>query len=769
MHIWMFCAVIGIGAASFLPQLPPVYLALLLLSSAVAGLFIGKTNRRLTLVLAGFCCGFAYAVLHGHLLASSLLPQPLEQQTIGVDGHVVGLPHTAMSHGRPVQRFTFAVERSDVPQLSVQRIELSWYEAVQIHSGQHWRLLVKLKRPRGFANPGGYDYQLVLHQRRIDARGYVKAGELIEQQPDVWDRVHGLRAHLHAQLQSLDDKLRNARFMSALSIGAKKALTPADWDLLRLTGTTHLFVVSGLHISLVAGLFYAAALYFCKALLFPLAWWPAQRYAAVAACCGAVTYALLAGFSLPTQRACLMLLVVMLGLILNRPARVGGIFAMALFAVLVWDPLALRSTSFWLSFTAVAALLLGFTGRLARPGVIYTSLRTQWLVFIVLTPLLLWWFQQASLLMPLANLFAVPLVSLVIVPLVLLSALLLLLGVTPPSALLTFVDAVFDTLWAALHALQSQVGGVAQLQLAPGYLYLFAALLGANLLLLPRGFPLRVLAPLFFLPVLWGRVAGQQQAVELTILDVGQGLAVVLQVDDKVLVYDAGPRFSENFDAGSAIVASFLRHKGIDRIDQLLISHADNDHAGGLAGLSENVPVDKLMVGEPLPDTAFDAKPCRAGDSWQWGVIRMQVLHPDAAMHASSNNNSCVLHIKTPYSATLITGDIEAAVEHSLLQRYARDLRADILIVPHHGSKTSSTAKFIAAVQPRYAVVSSGYLNRFGHPHEDVVKRYEEEGVQLLNTALTGSISFILPATRGQHVAAPQAYREQAHKYWYAW
>ncbi|MGI9289255.1 MAG: DNA internalization-related competence protein ComEC/Rec2 [Pseudomonadales bacterium] len=768
MHIWMFCAVTGIGATSFLARLPPAYLALLLFGFAFVALLVSKTRRRPTLVLGGFCCGLAYAVLHGHSLASSLLPQSLEQQTIRVDGHVVGLVHTATSHGRPVQRFTFIVERSDISQLPIQRIELSWYDAVQIRNGQHWRLMVKLKRPRGFANPGGYDYQLALHQRRVDARGYVKAGELIKQQPKIWDRVCGLRAHLHTQLQILDDKLRNARFVSALSIGAKKALTPADWDLLRLTGTTHLFVVSGLHISLVAGLFYAAALYACKALLFPLAWWPAQRYAAVAACCGAVTYALLAGFSLPTQRACLMLLVAMLGLILNRPARAARILITALFAALVWDPLALRSASFWLSFTAVGALVLGFSGRLARPGVVLTWLRTQWLVFIVMTPLLLFWFQQASLLMPLANLFAVPLVSFVIVPLVLFVAVMLSLGVTPPAVLLTLVDALFDSLWAALHALQSHVGGVFQLQLASGYLYLIVALLGAGLLLLPRGFPLRVLAPLFFLPMLGSRIV-EKQAVELTVLDVGQGLAVVLQVDDKTLVYDAGPRFSENFDAGSTIVAGFLRHKGIHRIDQLIISHADNDHAGGMAGLLENVPVDTLMVGEPLHNAAPDAKPCRSGDSWHWGVVRMRVLHPDVARHASSNNNSCVLQIETPHSATLIAGDIEAVVEQSLLQHYAHDLRSDILIVPHHGSKTSSTAEFTAAVQPRYAVVSSGYLNRFGHPHEEVVTRYEEEGTQLLNTALTGSISFVLPTAKSHQQLVPQAYREQARKYWYAW
>ncbi len=767
MHIWMFCAVIGIGAASFLPRLPSMYFALLLLGGGVVVLWVGKKNR-LVLLLAGLCCGFAYAVLHGYLLASTLLPRSLQQQTIRVDGHVVGLPQTGMSHDRPVQRFTFVVEHGGGAQLPIQRIDLSWYEPVQIRSGQRWRLLVKLKRPRGFANPGGYDYQLALHQQRIDARGYVKAGELLGRQHNSWVRLHGMRARLHIKLQLLGDKMRNARFLAALSIGAKKALTPADWDLLRLTGTTHLFVVSGLHISLLAGLFYAAALYLSKTLLLPLAWWPAQRYAAVAACCAAATYALLAGFSLPTQRACLMLLVVMLGRIVGRPARVGGILVTALFAVLLWDPLAPRSAGFWLSFTAVGALVLGFAGRLSRPGVIATWLRTQWLVFVVLTPLLLLWFQQASLLMPLANLFAVPLVSFVIVPLVLLVVALLLLGATPPSALLGFVDALFDTLWAALDVLQSHVGGIAQLQLAPGYFYSFTALVGAGILLLPRGFPLRAFAPLFFLPVLFGRVAGQQPAVEITVLDVGQGLAVVMQVDDKTLVYDAGPRFSESFNAGSAIVARFLRHKGINHIDQLIISHADNDHAGGLAGLLDNMPVDALMAGEPLRDTAPGAKACRAGDAWQWGVVRMRVLHPGPVSYASSNNNSCVLQIKTPHSAVLISGDIEAAVERSLLQRYARDLRSEFLIVPHHGSKTSSTAEFIVAVQPRYAVISSGYLNRFGHPDNGVVERYEEEGVQLLNTALTGSISFTLPATT-QRAPAPQAYREQAHRYWYAW
>ncbi len=766
MHIWMLCAAIGIGGTSFIPQLPPFYIVLLSLCGVVAGLFCGRVNRRLLLALSGLCAGFAYAVLHGYWLASSLLPQPLQQQEISIDGRVVGLPYTATSYGRPVQRFTFTVEHSDIPDLPIKRIELAWYEAVQIRNGQQWRLLVKLKRPRGFANPGGYDYQLALHQRRVDARGYVKAGELLSQPTE---RSSNVRALLHTQLQSLNTGMRNARFVAALSSGDKKALTPADWDLLRRTGTTHLFVVSGLHIGLAAGFFYTAALYFCKALLVPLNWWPAQRYAAVAACCGAVCYALLAGFSLPTQRACVMLLVAMLGLILNRPARTTGILIAAMFAALLWDPLALRSASFWLSFGAVGALVLGFAGKLARPGTIAIWLRTQWLVFVVMTPLLLLWFQQASLLMPLANLFAVPLVSLVIVPLVLLTAMVLLFGFTPPAPLLQLVDVLFDTLWTALHALQNQLGNMAQLQLSPGFLTLLAALLGAGLLLLPRGFPLRLLAPLFLLPALSGRVVSPHGVVELTVLDVGQGLAVVLQVDNKTLVYDAGPKFSENFDAGSAIVASFLRQQGIAQIDQLIISHADNDHAGGLAGLRANMPIKNLLIGEPLRGVAPAASPCRSGDSWQWGVVNMQVLHPSGRRYAASNNNSCVLRITTPHSAVLISGDIEAAVEYKLLEGDARELRADILIVPHHGSKTSSTAAFITAVQPTYAVVSSGYLNRFGHPREDVMRRYEEEGAHLLNTALAGSISFMLPTTSEQAVLLPQAYREQANKYWYKW
>ncbi len=766
MHIWMLCAAIGIGGTGFLPQLPPISVVLLLLSGAVAILCCRTANRRLLWAISGLCGGLAYAVLYGYWLASSLLPLSLQQQEISLDGRVVGLPYTATSHGRPVQRFTLVIEHSDVPKLPAQRIELAWYDEVQISNGQRWRLLVRLKRPRGFANPGGYDYQLALHQRGIDARGYVRAGQLLTQPAQGSSTV---RAYLHTRLQSLNNRMVNARFIAALSIGDKKALKPADWDLLRRTGTTHLFVVSGLHISLAAGLFYTLALYLCKALLLPLSRWPAQRYAAVAACCGAVCYAVLAGFSLPTQRACLMLLVAMLGLICNRPARSSGILTTAVFAALVWDPLALRSASFWLSFTAVGALVLGFSGRLASPGTIAIWLRTQWLVFVVMTPLLLLWFQQASLLMPLANLFAVPLVSLVIVPLVLLTALLLLFGLTPPTLLLRCVDVLFDTLWAALNALQDQLGDAAQLQLSPSYLTLLAALLGAGLVLLPRGFPLRVLAPVFFLPALSGRGVVPQNVAELTVLDVGQGLAVVLQVDNQTLVYDAGPKFSENFDAGSAIVASFLRHKGIAHVDQLIISHADNDHAGGLAGLQANIPVHNILLGERLRMATPGAKPCRAGDSWQWGVVNMQVLHPSARRYAASNNNSCVLRIETPHSVTLITGDIEAAVEYKLLQEDPQNLPADILIVPHHGSKTSSTAEFIAAVQPTYAVVSSGYLNRFGHPREDVVLRYEEEGVQLLNTALSGSISFVLPTTDKQNVLTPQAYREQANKYWYKW
>ena len=712
--------------------------------------------------------GFLWALLHATWILGHNLPANLEGEDVILEGTIASLveeqPHRA--------RFRFEVTKlhhDDHPSTTPRSVLLSWYggERPQLVVGDRWRLTVRLKRPHGFMNPGGFDYEKWLFQQGINATGYIRTKAPQTHLSSEWYSrpVDRLRQHLRRRIGEHLEKHPQAPLITALTIGDRDAIDDERWKVLTRTGTNHLMAISGLHVGLVAGLVFFLTRRLWSLLGRAPLWLAAPRAAALAALLAATGYAALAGFSVPTQRALIMVAVVMGAIFLQRQSTPSHSLALALGGVLLLDPLAVLSPGFWLSFGAVAVILYGASGRLEKNRGWRQWGRVQWVVSLGLLPLLLFFFQQAPLSAPLANLVAIPWVSLTVVPLALLGTLLLLLHPPAGGWLLLQAANLLDWLWPILEWLAEPES----LQWRPAAAVegwtLLAAVVGLLWLLAPRGVPARWVGIGWLLPLVLNAPARPPaQEAWFTLLDVGQGLAAVVQTRNHTLVYDTGPKFSDRFDTGKAVLIPFLRQQGIRSLDLLMVGHGDNDHIGGVRSLLREYPPGRLLTSVPERFGA-KAEPCRQGDSWSWDGIRFTLLHPPAGGTGSGNNASCVLKVESPGASLLLTGDIERKAERHLLRATPVDLAANLLVAPHHGSKSSSSPRFIDAVDPDYVLFPVGYRNRFHHPHPKVVERYSRRGIHLLDTAHLGAIRFRLGK---QGVSEPQSYRKSARRYWNA-
>lgn len=711
--------------------------------------------------------GFLAALVQAQGLMNTALPAELQGQDLLLEGVIDSLPQ----HKQYGQRFRFKIEAGMDPELSREQlpglIRLNWYShEPELAVGQRWQLRVRLKQPHGFLNPGGFDYEGWLFRQGIRATGYVRENgqnRYLGSEQRWAYALDGLRMGL---ADGIKDALGESDFtgmIQALAVGLRQDISERQWEVLLSTGTNHLMAISGLHVGLVAGLafFSLRGLWSCSARL--LLRWPSAKAGAVAAILAALVYAALAGFSIPTQRALIMVVVFMLALIWQRHRRPLDGLCLALLLVLALDPLAVMDAGFWLSFAAVAVILLGLGGRLGGPSRWWKWGRVHGVIALGLLPLTLLLFQHASLISPLANLVAVPLVSLLVVPLVLLGTLLLNVLPSLGEGLLALAETCLQGLWPVLDTLASLPA--ARIYGAfVGHWVVLPALIGALWLLAPRGWPARWLggvwlAAAFLLP--HPRPAPGE--AQVTVLDVGQGLAAVVQTRHRTLVFDTGPRFSESFDTGEAVVLPYLVSRGIERIDSLIISHGDNDHIGGVESLVQGMPVTRILSSVPEQLAAHDAAKCQAGQVWQWDGVGFEILHPSPAFVGQDNDASCVLKVSTAGGALLLTGDIERRAETALVEQGRAALRADVLVVPHHGSKTSSTPAFIAAVAPRWALIPAGYRNRFKLPRAEVVARYHRAGARVLASGWEGALMLRLGR---DGVTPPQGYRRLAPKYW---
>ena len=744
-----------------------------------------------SLLLASFAfgLGFYHAAWQAQQRLAHTLPDAWQGRDIEVTGVVADLPRKFQQG----LHLAFDVEKIITPHASVpDHLYLSTYfdqkyAPPALHAGERWQLTVRLKQPHGSSNPEGFDFERWALENNVRAVGYVNnkaENKLLSARADGFDyRIESWREAVRDRFNATLGNASYAGVLSALAIGDQSSIPAMQWQVFTRTGVNHLMSISGLHITMLSGLAFALTYWLWRRSTRLTLFLPARKAAALAALLMALGYALLSGFGVPAQRTVYMVGAVAIALWLNRNFSLGQILAIALLGVLIPDPWAVLSPGFWLSFGAVALILYVTAYRLKpshwqREGdgeavghpsahslrVLVEYGKVQWAMTIGLIPMLLALFQQVSLVSPIANAFAIPLVSLVVVPLTLLGA------VLPWGTPLWMAHSVTGWTMALLEWLNTLPQAV-WTQHAPPPWSIAASMLGVLWILLPRGFPARWLG---FVPLLPMFLNAPQPplpgTLRLVIFDVGQGLAVAAQTQNHVLLYDAGPDFSDGADSGNRILVPSLRALGIAKLDGLILTHDDSDHTGGAASVMQAMPTgwisSSLPDGHPLLQKVADIRRCTDGQSWQWDGVQFEILHPEAGSYAIArirdNNRGCVLRISAGDQHILLTADIEKDSERQLLKAHGDELPAALMVVPHHGSKTSSTERFVAAVHPGYAVFTVGYRNRFGHPKQEILRRYAGIGSTLLRSDEDGAILVKVDA----HGLKVERYRRTHRRYW---
>ena len=741
--VWLAASALQMQQPALWPM--SVYGAIIVgaLGCGFAAWLLRRHGVGFVLVVVAFgALAFAQAGARAVMRVADRLPAALEGRDLRVVGIVASLPVVTAGG----QRFRFDVDAAQTlddgaPAALPATVSVGWYHdeetvPVDVRAGERWRFTLRLKQPHGAQNPHGFDFELWLFEQGIGATGYVRALPPPQRLDDFAGRpIDRLRQHVRDAIYERIGDRRVAGVLAALVVGDQSAIERDDWELFRATGVAHLMSISGLHVTMFAWLaaLLVGALWRRSDSALALAPAPsAARWGGLALAAG---YALLAGWGVPAQRTVWMLATVTVLRSLGTHWPWPPVLLAAAVVVTAIDPWALLQPGFWLSFAAVG-LLLG--AEPAQPREASTrwyerllhsaraALRTQVVATLGLAPLTLVLFQQLSLVGFVANLLAIPLVTLLVTPLALLGALL------PPlwhaAALLT------QPLIKALGAMSSLPGAVLAVAAAPAWAQA-AGLAAGALAVAPLPWRLRLLALPLALPLFAPAVERPAHGrFELTAIDVGQGTAVLVRTREHVLLYDAGPVYSRDSDAGQRVLLPLLRALGATRLDALLLSHRDSDHVGGAAALLGALPVSELLHsledGHPLLGRHAAPRRCEAGAGWSWDGVRFQLLHPLAGDVAGKPNvRSCVLRLSGEQGSALLAGDIEAAQERALVERSHEALASDVLLVPHHGSRTSSSDALLDAVQPRVAVVQAGYRNRFGHPATGVIQRYEARGI----------------------------------------
>lgn len=751
----------GVLSVQWLPVLPPRWL--LALPFILAVLLAWKVSRLRWLAMV--LLGVAWACWRGSAAMDARLPAEWEGQDFSVIGHIKGLAQT----GTDATTFLFQIDQARHAGRPVSwhgLARVSWYGTPPstLEPCSRWQLLLRLRRPRGMINPGGADSERSALARGIDAVGYVRDDSSNQQQALAFVCLDRLRASLSADIQARVHDTHDAALVRAFTVGDTSGLSTHDWDVARANGVSHLIAISGFHVGVAAifGVWLCGLIYLLKPSL--ALRWPRVQAQSMAALLLAFAYAGLAGFGMPTVRTVLMIAAVALARSSRRASGAMHALALAMIAMLLVDPLAVLEAGFWLSFVGVGFLILCLQshGRGLR-AFLHELTVGQIVMTVALLPLTLWFFGEASLVGALSNLVAVPFVSFVIVPCALMGLLLLL--TVPPLAtpLLWLAGKLAHAQWWLLEQTANWPGAHWFLPAVQPWA-LVLAVAGAAWLFMPRGVPPRAFGVLLFLPLLWpARQAPETGAFQAWVLDVGQGLSVIVRTRHHALVYDTGARYPSGFDLGEAVVIPSLYALGIDQLDTLMVSHADNDHAGGAAAVAEAFPAARRYGGEP-DRMNIAVEQCLAGQAWEWDGVRFRVVSPATVGAAMSDNDrSCVLLVEGTGGRLLLTGDIASNTEPRVAAAVGPGPRL-VLQVPHHGSRTSSSPAFIAAIQPELAVVSAGWRNRFGHPRPEVLQRYAQAGVPVLNTALAGAVQIDFPANAPAFVTARWRLRER--RYW---
>jgi competence protein ComEC len=728
----------------------------------------GQGPRSWPVLLAAAMLAFALVGLRAVQFAGHGLAPALEGRDIALVGVVAAMPQ----RNDGGLRFRFEVESALAGNQRVglpPQLYLGWYGGLgaeeaqrqppELRAGERWQLTARLKAPHGNFNPHGFDYELWLWEQGLQATGYVRAGPK-DPPPrrlgSTWSHpVEGARQSVRDAIYARVADRKAAGLLAALVVGDQNAIDRADWDVFRATGVAHLMSISGLHItmfawaaSLAIGWLWRRSGRLCLA-------WPAPHAALVGGIALATGYAVFSGWGVPAQRTIWMLATVGLLRLSGRRWPWPQVWLLACAVVLAIDPWALLQAGFWLSFVAVGVLFASDAGA-GSGNRVAAFFREQGVVTLALLPLTVLLFGQVSIVGLLANAVAIPWITLLVTPLAMAGVLfapLWDLAAWALQALSLWLQWLAGWPWATLSTA------------APPLWAAGAGLLGGVVLVLRLPPPVRALGLPLLLPVLlWQPARPPAGEFELLAADIGQGNAVIVRTAAHTLVYDSGPRYSRESDAGHRVLVPLLRALG-ERVDTLVLSHRDADHTGGAAAVLAMQP-QAALVSSIEDDHELQAlrkaSRCAAGQRWRWDGVDFELLHPQAddyAARARSNAMSCVLRVANGRQVALLTGDIEQPQEARLVQ--AGGLRADVLLVPHHGSKTSSSAAFLEAVRPRIAIVQAGYRNRFGHPAPPVLERYRQQAVQVVQSPQCGAAWW-----RSAQPDSLQCQRASALRYW---
>tara|TARA_B100000780_G_scaffold121528_2_gene85167 strand:+ start:10763 stop:13108 length:2346 start_codon:yes stop_codon:yes gene_type:complete len=772
---------VGVFSVVWWPQLPAIGTWVVI----VLGLMplVGHRILRLLPIIAA---GMLWGVISAHQADRFILPLSMDKTDVLVVGHVIGLVDRDLRRSRFRLRVDSAISMDEAQaKLRLKVILINLYAQrsadVSITSGQRLKMVVRLRRPRGALNPGGFDYQAWLYQQGIGATGYVRRVIDVSEDTGSAAIVAGAGRWSHAmaavsrQRERISQAIHNlpigppsAAALAAITVGDRRHLAQWWGDLARL-GIVHLMVISGLHIGLIAAWgWHLGALMARLAGVLCNRWigrdgaiHPLRLLPPVSAAASALGYSLLSGLSLSTQRALIALLIVMLAKLALRRVSPANVLACCLCAIAVVQPLAALNAGFWLSFVAVLLLIFAIAPWASREDFFRQLSVVQWHLWIGLSLPLLALAGQLTWLAPWVNLVAVPWLSVLTIPLAMLGTALFAMLPRWAEWLWLAADVSLRPLWLFLDVWPAN-WGFFNLPVV----FSWSSGLACSAIILPSGTPCRWLLGLPLITLLVAPRA--PAALQITVLDVGQGLAVVVETAEHLLIYDTGPKYSPQLDAGSAIIAPFLRRGGHRRIDMLIVSHEDSDHSGGYLSLSEAFQIPQVLVGPGFaPHQKNTDKPaidtCTAGQSWSWDSVSFKVLAPPADAPRHGNNSSCVIYIEWRGHGILLPGDIEKSAEKQLLAAAAVPKSLDLVLAPHHGSKTSSSAPFVAQMTPRHVIFSSGYLHQFGHPHAQVSERYRVQGSQLWSTAEQGAIVF---SWSGEGLQEPIAERQKWQPHW---
>lgn len=721
-------------------------------------------RRRITTYASvAFTLGVIWATTNGWWQLRDDLQPTLEDRDIAITGTITSIPQQE-PYGL---RFVFTTDSNEQARIP-SKLQISWYSNnVQVHAGERWQLKLKLKRRHGFANPGGFDYDGQLFREGIGATGYVR------ESPD--NKLLGIAAgNLILRIRaSLIDRIAAAipastmqGVIRGLAVGDQQAITADQWQVFSRTGISHLIAISGSHIGMVA---FAFAWFGGFLIYLPAGQrWKLTRpdLQAMMGLPAALGYSLLAGMSVPTLRTLVMIAVFFVTRMLRREVDVWHSYGIALLLVTLIDPFAPLAVGTWLSFGAVAVILLNQQGRVGNQSWWKAFLSLQVVVTVGLVPLVVGAFGNVSLISPWINLIAIPVFTVLLVPAVLIGCALLVITPTFGTWWMQQLDSLLMHMYGFLQSCAATPMATWFVPQSPWWA-MGLLLLGALLMVVPWWPSLRVSGVVCCLPaILWRSEPLPTGAFSITALDVGQGLSVVVQTSSHVLVYDTGPKFQSGTDTGSLVVLPYLRAKGIRNIDSVMISHGDDDHAGGMRSIEIGMPVQLWLLGPSVNAETISASSvkqrCQQGQQWWWDEVQFDVLYPDDFAGNTRNNSSCVLRVSAKGGSALLLGDAESPAEQHLISE-GRIEPATIVVAGHHGSRSSSTPDLVGIVHAQQVIFSAGYHNRWGFPKSDIVERWQQSGARANSTIDAGAITVrVLP----QHTEAPEWYRLSRRRYW---